>query len=72
MTNKTLSLVAIGLLLVAGCSAPGGSSRSRLSRRGLLPGKLASKSSDKAFARAVEKDPFPKAASGNVQVAVSK
>jgi hypothetical protein len=39
---------------------------------GLLPGKLAPNSSDKAFARAVEKDPFPRARSGNVQVAVSK
>lgn len=57
-------------LLLSGCSTVGASSGGGIGRWNLLPGPLARSSEERAFARAVENDPFPRASQGHLRAEV--
>lgn len=70
MKSKALFAAALCLLWVAGCSATGGSSRGPLGVSQWIPGPVRAGSDDDAFAKTVDRDPFPRAQAGRMQVAV--
>ena len=70
MKNKALLAAGLCLLLVAGCGTTGGSSRGRMGAGKWLPGPLRADSTDDSFAKTVDRDPFPRAQAGRMQVAV--
>lgn len=65
---RTISCTAVVCLLLAGCSGLGGSSRGVGAGVKLIPSRLASPSNKQSFIEAVEQDPFPRAAQGDVRL----
>lgn len=70
MRSKALLAAALCLLLLAGCSTPRGSSQGPAGISKWMPSPLRAGSDDGAFAKAVDRDPFPRAQTGRMQVAV--
>jgi len=70
MKSKALFAAALCLLLVAGCGTTGGSSRGPAGVSKWIPGPLRAGADDDAFAKTVDRDPFPRAQAGRMQVAV--
>ena len=69
LLRRSLWAAAVCLLL-SGCSTVGGSSGGATGRWNLLPGPLVRSSDERAFARAVENDPFPRASQGHLRAEV--
>jgi len=70
MTSKTLCAWAL-CLLSAGCGIPGGSSRGPLGAAKWFPARPRPSSSNESFAKAVQKDPFPRADQTGLRVGKS-
>ena len=69
---RRLLCAAVVCLLFAGCSTVGGSWRSPAGGWKRLPAWIGLNSREKAFAEAVERDPFPAADQADLKVGVSR
>jgi len=70
MKSKVFFAATLCLLWMAGCTTPGGSSHGAAGLSKWLPGPLRAGEDDEAFAKKVDRDPFPRAQTGQMQVAV--